>query len=166
MNVNKKTILLLAAGALGLSAIGGIAFAARSHHGGQHGMMDLAERYDANKDGLVTQQEIDGNRAEWHAKFDADKNGNLSLDEFKALWAEANKERMVREFQRFDADGDSKLVLDEYKKPLATIVAEVDRNGDKALGKDDHMKRRGGRHHGGHGKDGGMMDGMPPAPPK
>ena len=128
-------------------------------------MMDLAERYDANKDGLVTQDEIDTNRTAAHAKFDADKSGDLSLEEFKALWAEANRDRMVREFQRFDADGDSKATLDEYKKPLATIVADMDSNGDKALGRDDRMKRHGKRGHGDQGmEDGKSNDAPPPAP--
>ena len=163
--MNKKTLTIAIATALGVTALVGIAFAAKGHHGARHGgpMIDLAERYDGNKDGLVTQNEIDGNRAEWHAKFDADKSGDLSLTEFQALWTQAHKDRMVREFQEFDANGDAKVLLDEYKKPLATIVADLDSNGDKALGKDDRMARHGKRHHS------GMMDGMdnegPPQPP-
>ena len=170
--MNKKPLILILAGVIGLGAVGGIAYADRANRGdggyrGGH-MMDLAERYDANKDGLVTQEEIDGNRTETHAKFDADKSGDLSLTEFQALWTEANKDRMVREFQRFDADGDSKVPLDEYKKPLATIVADMDSNGDKALSKDDRPQRHGkhGKRHG-MGEDGPGMneDGGPPPPP-
>src|SRR5262249_60753679 len=70
----------------------------RGHHVGE--MRNMMERYDTNKDGKVTQQEIDDNRTEWFNKFDADKNGSLSLKEFEALWLEAHRQEMVREFQR------------------------------------------------------------------
>jgi Ca2+-binding EF-hand superfamily protein len=169
--MHKKTLALAIAGILGIGAIGGgAAYAKRQHdggHGGRHEMINLAERYDANKDGLVTQDEINTNRTAMHAKFDADKSGDLSLDEFKALWAEANKDRMVREFQRFDTDGDARATLDEYRKPLATIVADLDSNGDKALSKVDRPAHHGKRH-GGHGQDDGMDNdgpGGPPPPP-
>jgi EF hand len=170
--MNKKPLLLAIAGIVGLTAVGGIAYADRGQRGGGHRgghMMDLAERYDANKDGKVTQEEIDANRVSTHAQFDADKSGDLSLAEFQALWTEANKDRMVREFQRFDADGDSRATLDEYKKPLATIVADRDRNGDNALSKEDRPQR-----HGKHRERQGMLENQgsesetdaPPPPPR
>ena len=82
--MQKKTTIVLAAGAVGLLAVGGIAgFASANmgwrHGGGHHAMMRMAERYDANKDGKISQEEIDQNRAERHGEFDGDKNGALSL---------------------------------------------------------------------------------------
>ncbi len=143
--MQKKTKLALAAGVSGLVVIGGIAGIAnanRGHHGG-HGMMHLAERYDANKDGKISQDEIDQNRTERHAQFDGDKNATLSLEEFQGLWLMANQERMVRDFQEFDRDGNAQVTLDEYKAPLAQIVANRDHNDDGVLSKDDrsHGKR-------------------------
>ena len=98
---NKTTITVaITLSALGLGALATAAFADpspgwwRGHHGGGDGfgmMRDLMERYDANKDGKVTQEEIDANRTEWHGRFDTNKNGSLDLKEFEALWLEANR---------------------------------------------------------------------------
>jgi Ca2+-binding EF-hand superfamily protein len=97
----------------------------------------MLDRYDANKDGKLTQDEIDQNRTAWLGEFDADKSGGLSLKEFEGLWLKEHRQQMVREFQRFDRDGDGVVTLDEYKQPLASVVADRDRNGDKSLGPDD-----------------------------
>lgn len=128
------------------------------------GMMgrQMVERYDANKDGSVTQQEIEQNRAQWLAEFDADKNGTLSLDEFKLLWLKARNEMMVREFQFFDRDGNAQLTLEEYQAPAADLANGQGRPGWRqgwrhGPGMDhrmDHrMSNRGER---------GMADGMLP----
>jgi Ca2+-binding EF-hand superfamily protein len=148
--MQNKAKLALAAVALSTLGIGALATTASAdrpgwgHHGG--GMIrQMMERYDANKDGKLTQQEIDDNRTEWFARFDADKNGNLNLKEFEALWLEANRQDMIREFQRLDPNGDAALSLDEYKEPLSRIVANRDRNGDGVLSKED--RQRDGKEH-------------------
>jgi hypothetical protein len=58
--------------------------------------MNLIERYDGNRDGRVTQDEIDQNRAAWHGEFDKDKSGGLTVAEFEALWLRARREALVR----------------------------------------------------------------------
>lgn len=178
--MQKKTKFGLAAGAATLLAIGGFAGLASADMGGRgwgmgmgHGMrgmmgMQMMERYDANKDGKITQDEIDQNRTGWHGEFDGDKNSSLSLDEFKNLWLKARNEEMVREFQSFDRDGNGQVTLDEYKQPLADLVAGRDRNGDGALSKEDRPQRgdrdrrmRRGMEKGmgqGMGQGSGMMD--------
>lgn len=157
--MRNKTTLALAASALGIGALVNTAFAGQDGWGGRHGdgMRHLMQRYDANKDGKVTQQEIDTNRTEWHGKFDTDKNGSLNLKEFEALWLEAKRQEMIREFQRLDPNGDAALSLDEYKEPLSRIVANRDRNGDGVVSKED---RRGGKHrwHGDRDDDGDNDD--------
>jgi hypothetical protein len=133
-------------------------------HGG--GMMgrQLMERYDTDKDGKVTQQEIDKNRADWLAEADADKTGSLSLEEFKVLWLKARNEMMVREFQFFDRDGNGQVTIEEYQSPMSDMVAERDRNADGALSKDDRPAKgegRRGRHgRGEHAIGQGMGQGM------
>jgi hypothetical protein len=135
--MQRKTWLLLGAGAAAMLTFGGLAGLAqadmeggpgggncgmpRFHRLMPHGMMgqQMTERYDANKDGKVTQAEIDQNRQQWLAEFDADKNGTLSLDEFRQLWLKGRNEMMVREFQFFDRDGNGQVTIDEYKVPMA-----------------------------------------------
>ena len=141
---NKKWIAGGAVLALGVVAIGATAFADR---GGRHGfrgpgMQSMMERYDANKDGRLSQDEINTNRTTWHAEFDKDKSNDLSIAEFEALWLKARREEMVREYQRFDRDGDGKVTLQEYQEPLATLVASMDANNDGVLSKDDREMRR------------------------
>jgi hypothetical protein len=168
--MQRKTKFWLGGGAAALLALGGLAGLAnadmnggRMGHWGMgsgHGRMMMAqhlmERYDADKDGKVTQQEIDRNRTEWQKQFDADKNGTLSLGEFQNLWLKARNEEMVREFQSFDRDGDGQVTLDEYTGPMANIVADRDRNGDGALSREDRPQRGEGRRHGGRDGQGWM----------
>lgn len=153
-NKTKLALAALTLSALGIGTLTTAALADRKgwgwHHGGG-GLTELLERYDANKDGKLSQQEIDDNRTEWHKRFDADKNGTLSLKEFEALWLEARRLQMVREFQELDPNGDAALSLDEYKEPLSGIVAKRDRNGDGLLSRED--RRRGGKHRWRHDRD-------------
>jgi hypothetical protein len=187
--MQKKTKLWMTGGAIGLLALGGVAGLASADMGGMgggmgggHGMWGMGgghgdrhgggmtmmfERYDTNKDGKVTQQEIDDNRAQWYAEFDADKNSGLSLDEFKNLWLKARNEMMVREFQFFDRDGNGQVTIEEYREPLSDMVANRDRNGDGALSREDRAQRGEGRHHRwrdgrgeGQGQGMGMGQGM------
>jgi Ca2+-binding EF-hand superfamily protein len=170
------------AGLAGLVAAAGLAQADRGGHGfggergfgGGHGRMmmmeQFTERYDANKDGKISQEEIDTNRTATLERNDADKDGSLTMAEFEKVWMEANRQRMVREFQRFDSDGDSKVTLDEYRKPLSDMVARADHNGDGVLSQDDRGQRDGMRrmHRGQRGQgqgpqDGGMMQDDAPA---
>ena len=149
--MQRKLKIALVAGLAVIAGGGALVATAQAdgwgHHNRGHGgfMRMFWERYDTNQDGKITQAEIDANRTEWHGKFDADKNGTLTLKEFEALWLEANRQRMIREYQRFDKDGDAALTLDEYKKPLSRFVENHDRNGDGALSKDDRRMRWGNR---------------------
>src|SRR6476660_10247986 len=109
----RKSVVAIAAS---LAVLGGLAVALGSavadsdrqcgyRHGG-HRMSEkihaFVERYDANKDGKISQQEIDQNRAAWIAEFDTDKDLGLTLKEFEALWLKARHVQMVRAFQEFD----------------------------------------------------------------
>ena len=166
--MQKKTKVMIAVGALGLLGIGGLAGLANAHmaggqmwgmgHGMGHGPMQMMERYDADKDGKLSQAEIDQNRTSWHGEFDGDKNSSLSLDEFKALWLKARNAEMVREFQYFDGDGNGQVTLDEYKQPMASMVENRDRNGDGMLSREDHRQRGEGRGKHGKGEGHGMME--------
>ena len=161
--MQKKTKIMLAGATAGLVALGGLAGLANAHmHGGKGGgHMGMMERYDANKDGKLSQEEIDQNRTSWHGEFDGDKNATLSLDEFKSLWLKARQDQMVREFQSFDRDGNGQVTLDEYKQPMAGMVTDMDKNGDGVLSRDDRPKHGERMRHDRKGKDKGMMEQAP-----
>jgi EF hand len=95
---------------------------------------EMNQKYDANKDGRVDQQELDNARTQNLQQFDADRNTRLSLDEYKALWLKENQLRIVREFQRFDMDGDAQVTLEEYKTqipPVSPMAGNRDRRMDR-----------------------------------
>ncbi len=147
-------IALGAAGVLGFIAVADSAFADRKrghgmygggyHHGMSGQVRSMAERYDLNDDGEITQEEIDRNRAEWHAEFSGDSDA-MTLEQFQDLWLRARHRQMVREFQRFDRDGDGEITLEEYQRPMEGFVERFDRNDDQALSRDD-MQRPGNKH--------------------
>lgn len=100
----------------------------------------MMEAYDTDKDGKLTQAEIDTARADRLAKFDADKDGTLNLQEYQALWLDAMRERMVDAFQAHDDDGDGKVTVAEFQKRFKNLVARLDRNDDGAYSPDDDRK--------------------------
>ena len=123
--------------------------------GKRHRARHMMERYDANNDKKVTQDEINTNREAWHKEFDVNNDGKLSLEEFKQLFLKARAQRIVRQFQRFDRDGDAGVTAAEYLRPMENMVERRDRNGDGALSREDRrrhhksrdrmMRRDGGR---------------------
>ena len=138
---------------------------AHGKHGGQHGrrhgrggnhmkirLMEAMERFDQDKDGSISQAEVDQFRADRLKAFDADGDGTLTLQEYEALWLDARKRRMVRAFQRHDADGDGKVTAAEFNEATKYMVLRRDRNGDGVLNQEDlQHKRHRGRHHGKRG---------------
>lgn len=159
MSILKKT--LAATGAVAVLA-GGLAagHAVLAHDGGKGGDRGgmhrswggpgsgghamggmLFDRFDTDGDGKVTTAEIEAVRGDRFAKYDGDKNGTLSLDEFRALWTAEMERMIVRAFQRLDADGDAQVTAAEADRPLQRIVERLDRDGDGAIAKED-MRRR------------------------
>lgn len=161
--MNKKGKLILGgtvAGLIGAVAIAGAVQADSGrrgsgwgHHGGGYhmgmggygdrgGMMrhmfDLA---DADKDGKVTQAEIDKARDDRFAKYDANSDGKLTLDEFENLLREITRPMTVRAFQRLDPNGDAVITVEELSVRTDNIVERMDRNNDGALSLEDRGRR-------------------------
>jgi hypothetical protein len=110
------------------------------------GPMMLFEMFDTNKDGQITQEEINAVRDERFAKFDTDHDGKLSLQEYEALWLDAMRPRMVRQFQANDADGDAAITPEEFRARYSRIVVMLDANGDGIVTREEVMQlRRGDR---------------------
>lgn len=137
------------------------------HHGGKmHGkrhdrmrakirLMKALERFDADNDGSITQEEVDEYRTDRLAEFDTDNDGALSLEEYEALWLDAMRKRMVRRFQHHDSDGDGKVTAEEFAEQTKYMVMKRDRNEDGVLNEDDLKRGKGGR----GGRRGMMKDG-------
>jgi hypothetical protein len=117
------------------------------HHGSRHGggrhMFRMMESFDANDDGKLSQEEIDGSRAERFGNFDGDGDQSLTLQEYEQLWLDAMRERMVDRFQDLDADGDAKVTAEEFKRPFAKMVRRMDRNEDGVIDRNDFRRHRG-----------------------
>lgn len=100
------------AGALVVSGglIAGLATAGSypSHNGfGHYGKIN-ALKLDANKDGVLSQEEMLRHNSKQFMLLDSDENGNISKDEFNA--------RLIAMFEKMDSDGDGLLNADEMPK--------------------------------------------------
>ncbi len=107
---------------------------------------EMLQTVDTNKDGALSQDEINAAVNARFAEFDADKNGSLSLQEFEALWAEITKPMAVRAFQFLDPNGDAAVSKAELDDRFSTIVSRFDRNDDGMLSRADHRGPRHGPH--------------------
>ncbi|WP_181708322.1 EF-hand domain-containing protein [Chthonobacter rhizosphaerae] len=153
-----KTLTWTALVATAFVAAMPIAHAGQGHgggwggHGGRHGghgmgAMNLMERYDTNKDGKVTQEEIDAVQAQRFTTAAGANGQSMSIQQFEQLYNAEHRERMVRAFQRLDRDGDGQVTREEFDRRTAGLVARMDRDGDGALAPAD--RRHGEGRHGG-----------------
>jgi len=110
------------------------------HSGTMMGLM--FEEADADKDGKLTQAEIDAYRDARFTRYDANSDGKLSLDEFEGLLQEITKPMTVRAFQMHDPDGDAAITKEEFDRPTAGLVERLDRDDDGALSRDDRSRSR------------------------
>jgi Ca2+-binding EF-hand superfamily protein len=97
----------------------------------------MLKSFGTDKEGKLTQAEIDAARAKRLAAFDTDHDGKLSLKEYQALWLDAMRPQMVKRFQGLDENGDGAVTVSEFTAPYANVVAQMDRNGDDALSRAD-----------------------------
>ena len=121
----------------------------RKGHGsrGGRGMFgQIMQKADADGDRAVTQAEIDTFRASLVEGADTSGEGDISLDEFEAIYLELTRERMVDAFQRLDADGDGVVTQAEMDNRFGNVVERMDRNGDGKLDRDDRRDRSGKNH--------------------
>jgi len=111
--------------------------AARARMGGQ--IADkLFERFDANKDGKLTKDEVPEKAAERVMKADADGDGAVTKDELQAAREKLGPRpgRTVL-FRHFDRDGDGKLVASEVPPIARERLLRADANGDGGVTQDE-----------------------------
>jgi Ca2+-binding EF-hand superfamily protein len=145
-----KVMALTAAAAA--VVVAGAALADDGWHGrmmGGRGMMggpmQMFETFDTNKDGKVTEAEIVAVRDGRFDQFDADKDGRLTLEEYQALWLDAMRRNMVRQFQRHDDDGDAAVTKEEFNERFTMMIERFDDNNDGAIERDEIRPQRGPR---------------------
>lgn len=136
-----KTIAIGTLAAALATSVAGIALAdsfgpkgwgGMDREGGRHGGR-MIEMFDQNKDGAVTQDEVNAVVAERFAAADADKDGRVTLEEFKAYRLAEMQPMKVRAFQRLDRDGDGKVTRAEFDRISDRMFARLDRDGDGEL---------------------------------
>ncbi len=154
-----RTALLTAV--FGLAAIGTIAEASarqkpehfrgphaeRMHGGPMHFRGDfqkerLLERFDANKDGKITKDELQAALRAEYGKYNTGKDDKLTLAQYEKLWSDRMMERRVRAFQRYDINGDGKISLEEFQRPMARMASRMSKSDDGIIDL-DKMGRRG-----------------------
>lgn len=101
--------------------------------GGKQRAERLFERFDTDGDGVITQTEIEEVRAQDFAAADADGNGEISLEEFKASFMERSNDRMVRAFQFMDSNGDGTVTQEEVDVVANRIFNRLDRDGSGTI---------------------------------
>jgi Ca2+-binding EF-hand superfamily protein len=113
-----------------------------------HRVERMMERFDADGDGVLTQAEIDASHDAMLKTFDANKDGVLELSEFRELWLDHMRTRMVDHFQTLDEDGDGKVTDKELNAPMARMMDRHDANDDDRLSREEMTpKRHRKRHH-------------------
>jgi Ca2+-binding EF-hand superfamily protein len=165
-----KTIALgtlaatLATSVAGIALAGGLDRKGWGHDGGPRGGQ-MIEMFDQNGDGSITQDEVNAAVAERFAAADADKDGRVTLDEFKAYRLAEMQPMQVRAFQRLDRDGDGKVTRAEFDRVSERMFARFDRDGDGELKQLPHgPEGRGpdGKGPEGHGPEGRGPQGKGP----
>ena len=107
------------------------------HHGkrghrANRAMKRAFDRYDVNKDGVITQEEVEAVIAERFNSY-AGENGVITLDDFRAAWIEKSRLPMVRAFQRLDRDGDGQVTVEEFNFASDRRFNRLDRDGSGEL---------------------------------
>ena len=163
-----KTLSALALAGIAAAALATAALAEKTPGAGPGDgpVMQLRfDELDADKDGKVTEAEIQA----WHdARFaaaDADKNGLLSPEELTAMQAARMQERLAARSQkmieRLDGNGDGQLSAEELAQmgKRQTPFQRADADGDGGVSKEEAQAAMGkAGKHGKHGKRGHDRD--------
>ena len=78
---------------------------------------------DADHDGKVTAAELRSEREQQVARFDADRDGGLSAEEYEAWFLDAAQPRLARQFRADDRDHDGRITLEELVERSAATAA-------------------------------------------
>ena len=164
----KRTSLITAAALIAVASTSVLATAsgrdADNRRGPERGAM-MFERFDLNKDGQVTREEVTTAAAAHFAEADANNDGQLSAEEMTAAAeAKANEQRAARManrtadmIKRQDTNGDGQLSLEELtaiggEDRMERMFDRLDADDDGTITKAELEDMDGKR--GGHGRGG------------
>ncbi|MCP3969547.1 MAG: calcium-binding protein [Rhodobacteraceae bacterium] len=145
----KRTTLFTAAALIAVASTAVVATAydrgQRDGNGpgeGRGGPVMLLERFDANGDGAVTLEEMQGAAAARFTEADTNGDGMLSAEEMAAAAdaqrAKRQANRIARRIERHDTDGDGMLSLEEVTaaaegRNFAKMFERFDADGDGTI---------------------------------
>lgn len=92
--------------------------------------MGMMNSFDMDGDGALSEEDWMRGLITQLEQFDADADGKIDLDEFRAFYAVAFAERIVDRFQQLDADGDGAITADE----MAVAAQVMARNSHGMMG--------------------------------
>lgn len=101
------------------------------HHG--HRAQSFVELFDTNKDSKVSSDEFMAEHARLFGAADVDKDGSLSVDEFRRRGRLIQSLGTTTIFDMLDANGDGKISQAELDAPTKRWVGRYDANKDGAL---------------------------------
>lgn len=105
---------------------------------------DRFEKLDANDDGIVTAAEMDAQQADLLAAADANGDGGISEEEFRAHRKAKRKE--WREKNNPDTNGDGLVDRVEFIAAAEKRFDRLDKDGNGVISEDERRSKR-GRHH-------------------
>src|SRR5690349_6784612 len=88
---------------------------------------------DSDGDGKVTAAELHAERERQVARFDVDRDGRLSPEEYESWWLSTARARLERLFRADDRDHDGSVALEELVARANDLLHRRDRDGDGAL---------------------------------
>jgi len=111
----------------------------------------MFEKFDTNKDGVLTKAELPERMQRHFDKVDKDGDGNLTKDEATLAYQERKEKRLTEMMMRFDTNSDGAVSEAEVVAFATEKFKKADENGDGSLTKEEIMKmgpmmRPGGRH--------------------
>lgn len=119
---------------------GGQSFGGRGRgHGGF--MLNRLRQADANKDGVVTLEEVLAQATKRFDALDRNKDGVVDQADFDALRKEMTAYRVQRFMHRYGADKEGKVTRDQFYKAAKDRFARLDVNNDGKLDREDFAGR-------------------------